>query len=311
MRLRPRIMRVLLVVGVLVVTRAEAFGQRPAAGQVVERPGAPGGRERMAVELGARTGFATAPFPSPDQPTASGLLTSLLVEVRGWRGPRLGVRIRLPLVIADLDRPAGGVVTKTAVGHPEAAVLWRLGATPAICFLSRLAVSFPLGGESGALGRRPLVDQALVLASAQTGWYDQELFAPGRLTITPSWLAELTTGRVRAFGEVKARVMFRLDDHPADPGVTASWAAVSAVPAVGASLRLWRLRGGVRAWGALEMVSPAAERGGSAPRWTLAVEPELAVATSVHTSVALSATVPVAGALQGTVGGGVQLVAAF
>ena len=79
--------------------------------------------ERARVSLGSRIGVAKSPFPSADAREISGLLTSLLLEAEAQVGSALAVRLRLPLVLAGVDQPAGGARSDIAWGHPEAALL--------------------------------------------------------------------------------------------------------------------------------------------------------------------------------------------
>src|SRR5262249_36923328 len=143
------------------------------------------------ASLDARLGLAKTPFPSPTAHEISGALTSLLLEGQRDVAPRLAVRPRLPPVLAGVGPPArappgDAAQAETAWGNPEAAALWRLRETAATVLLGRVALAVPLPGGDAALGRRPLDNQALLLASAQRGHHDLELYAPGRAALTPA-----------------------------------------------------------------------------------------------------------------------------
>ena len=175
------------------------------------------------MRLGARLGLAKSPFPSADARDA-GLLTSVLLEGEAQVG-RLAVRLRLPLVLAGVDQPAGGAGASTTWGHPEAALLWRPRGIAAAWLLARLALAVPLpsGGEA-TLARRPLDNQALVLASAQRQLHDQELYAPGRVALTPSARLDVRRGPVALFGEVKLPFMLALAGRKREWGsASAGW----------------------------------------------------------------------------------------
>jgi hypothetical protein len=253
--------------------------------------------ERAEVSLDARLGLARSPFPSPEARTISGGLTSLLLEGRARVAPSLEVRIRMPLVLAGLDQPAGAIRGETAWGHPEAAVAWRLhDAAPAL-LLGQLALALPFDGGDAALGRRPLANQALLLASAQRGWHDQELYAPGRLALTPSARIELERGMVQGFGQLKAPFMLAVSRGDADPRTRIRSLALATVVGAGAAVSWRRLRAGVAPWLAADLLPASVLRERAPARWTVTVDPEVQLRIGAHVSATLAATIPIAGAL--------------
>jgi len=277
----------LLVIALL--ARARASHAQPA------RP-----PERARVSLGSRIGLAKSPFPSPEAPEISGLLTSLLLEGEaqvGAVGSVWAARLRLPLVLAAVDQPAGGTRSDTAWGHPEAALLWRLRESAAASLLGRLAVAIPLPGGDAALARRPLDNQALVLASAQRGAHDQELYAPGRVALTPSARIDASRGPVAVCGELKVPFMLAVARGDGDPGTNVRRLAVATAVAAGVSVSWWRLRAGTTPWLIVDLVPAAEIRGAAATRWTLTVDPEVSIRISDSVGAALTVTIPVAGAL--------------
>jgi hypothetical protein len=253
--------------------------------------------ERVRVSLGARLGLAKTPFPSHTAHEISGLLTSLLLEGEADVAPALAVRLRLPLVLAGVDQPAGGARSETAWGNPEAAVVLRLHDTAATRLLGHLALAVPLPGGDAALARRPLDNQALLLASAQRGHHDQELYAPGRVALTPAARLDVTRGRVAAFAELKLPFMLAVARGDSEPQTNVRPLAISTEATAGATVAWWRLRAGAAPWLAVNLLPAGAISGAPSPRWTLTIDPEVSIRISDHLAAAVSATIPVAGAL--------------
>jgi hypothetical protein len=253
--------------------------------------------QRARVSLDSRMGLAETPFPSVQAHEISGTLTSLLLQGEAEVAPALRVRLRLSLVLASVDEPAGGARADTAWGNPEGAVLWRVRETATWALLGRLGLAIPLPRGDAALARRPLDNQALLLASAQRGYHEQELYAPGRVSLTPSVRLGATRGRIEAFGELRLPLMFAAARGDSDPQTKVRRLAVATVAAAGLAVSWWRLRAGVAPWLTVDLL-PAAEIRGDAPtRWTVTVDPDVAIRISEHLAAALRATIPVAGAL--------------
>ena len=261
------------------------------------QPAAELGGGRVRVGLGARLGLAKTPFPSDSAHEISGLLTSLLLEGEAEVAPAFSVRLRLPLVLAGVDQPAGGARSETSWGNSEAAVLWRLHDTAATRLLGRLALAVPLPGGDAALGRHPLDNQALLLASAQRGHHEQELYAPGRVALTPSARVDVTRGRLAAFAELKLPFMLAVARGASEPQTKVRALALSTEAAAGLSITWWRLRAGAAPWLTVELLPAGELRGAPATRWTLTIDPDLSIEINDHLAAALSATIPVAGAL--------------
>jgi hypothetical protein len=267
------------------------------ARMVQAQPAAEMSGARVRVSLGSRLGLARTPFPSDTAHEISGLLTSLLLEGEAGVAPGLAVRLRLPLVLAGVDQPAGGARAEIAWGNPEAAVLWRLHQTAATRLLGRLALAVPLPGGDAALARRPLDNQALLLASAQRGHHDPELYAPGRVALTPAAHADVTRGRVAAFGELKLPFMLAVARGDSEPQTRVRALALSTVATAGVAVTWWRLRASVAPWLAVNLLPAGEIRGDPATRWTLTIDPDLSIRLNDHLAAALSTTIPVAGAL--------------
>jgi hypothetical protein len=255
------------------------------------------GGERARVSLASRLGLAETPFPSATAPEISGLLTSLLLEGEAKVTQSLAVRLRVPLVLAGVDQPAGATRSETAWGNPEASVLWRLRDTAATRLFGRLALAVPLPGGDAALSRRPLDNQALLLASAQHGYHDQELYAPGRVALTPAARIDFTRGRVAAHGQLKVPFMIAVARGDSEPQTRVRALAVSTEATAGVSVAWWRLRAGAAPWLVVNLLPAGEIRGAPATRWTLTIDPDVSIAINDRLAAALNATIPVAGAL--------------
>ena len=257
-----------------------------------------GAPERTRVTLGSRIGLAKSPFPSADAHEISGLLTSLLLEGEAQVGAGAG-RAAAPAAGAGRCGPARRrrPLAKPPGAIPEAAVLWRLRETAAASLLGRVALAVPLPGGDAALARRPLDNQALVLASAQRGYHDQELYAPGRVALTPSARIDVSRSPVAVFGELKLPFMLAVARGDGDPRTNVRRLAIASAAAAGASVSWWRLRAGTTLWLVVDLLPAAEIRGAAAGRWTLTVDPEVSIRISDHVGAGLTATIPVAGAL--------------
>jgi len=263
--------------------------------------------DRLALRLGAQMGVAHSPYPAPEAHTISGLLTALIVEGEGRVAPALAVQVRVPLALAGVDQPAGGAHTSNALGHPEAGIVWRPWASAATALFARLGLALPIGSGDAALGRRPLANQALSLASALHGWREEELFAPGRLGLTAAARGEAAfdlgtahAWRLDTFGEVKLPVMIAIDRGTPDPRTDVHRLAISTVAGAGAALSWSRLRLGVAPWLAFHALPAADIRDQPASRWALFLVPDLTVRVTRQVGLSAGASLPLAGALAGS-----------
>jgi hypothetical protein len=261
------------------------------------------------VSLGSRLGLAKTPFPSYTAHEISGLLTSLLLEGEAEVASALAVRLRLPLVLAGVDQPAGGTRSETAWGNPEAAALWRLHDSAATHFLGRLALAVPLPGGDAALARRPLDNQALLLASAQRGHHEPELYAPGRVALTPAARVDVNRGRVAAFAELKLPFMLAVSRGDSEPQTKVRALAISTTATAGVSVAWWRVRASVAPWLAMDLLPAAEIRGDPPTRSTLTIDPDVSISINNHLAAAVSATIPLAGALSPVPAFGLALTA--
>ena len=280
------------------------------------QPDLPG---RLAISVGAQMGVGHSPYPAPEAHTVSGLLTAFIVAGEARVRPATAIQLRLPLVMAGVDQPAGGAHDSNALGHPEAAVVWRPWTSQVAALFTRLGLALPIGGGDATLGRRPLENQALSLASALHGWREEALFAPGRLGLTASARGEagfdLGTARawqLHTFGEVKVPAMIAVDRGTPDPRTDVHPFALSTVIGGGAALSWSRLRLGVAPWLAFHVVPAAEIRGQSAAsRWALSLVPDLTIRITGHVGLSVGASVPLGGALDGSTALGLQAAGAW
>jgi hypothetical protein len=298
---RAFLMRVPLLAGCAVLAGG-ALLPRPAHA----RPAALA--ERLQVELGSDVGLARTPFSSPDAREISGLLTALSLSGRGWITSTLGAQLRLTLIVADVDLPAGAVRPDTTWGHPEASFLWRAFDDGATKVLGRIGVAGPLDtSEDAALGRRPFENQSLLLAGALRGWRDRQLFAPGRLGVTPSARADLLQGPFAGFAELEVPLMLAVRKGDRDPRVDVNPLAISTVVGVGAAASWGRFTVGVAPWVVVDLVPANEIRGSSQTRWTLSMIPEVRARITERITIALGSTIFLAGALRGFPAFGIDL----
>jgi hypothetical protein len=287
---------VLLRVGLLAASASVASGivlVRPASTQ-------PAGGDGPRIELGSDMGLARTPFPSPDARESSGLLTSLSLRGRDWITPSLGAQLRLTLILAGVDLPAGAVRPDTTWGHPEASLIWRAYHDGATTALVRIGLAAPIGSSGeAALGRRPFANQSLLLADALRAWRDRELFAPGRLAMTPSARAEFARGRLAGFGEIKAPLMLAVRRGDRAPGVDVNALAISTAVGLGAAASLGRFMLGVAPWLVVDLVPGNELHGNAQARWTLSLAPEVGARITERITIAMGSTIFLAGALQG------------
>jgi hypothetical protein len=263
----------------------------------------PADEGEIAVEAhaSATMSLAQAPYPSPEEREISGLLTTLLVEAQGTVAPKLAVAFRWPLVLADVDLPAGAARTTNAWGHPEGALFWRFLQGNGLVATLGGALAVPLlGDDDAALGRRPFDNQALLLASAQTAWRDSEIFAPGRLALTPAAEVAVARGRLVAFAHLDFPLLLALRRGSADDRVhVRTFGGSVAVGAGMAAAFLDRLTVSAAPWVVIDALPAAEIEGEAPPRWTLSLATALKVRVRGPLTAELGSTVFLAGALSG------------
>lgn len=260
-----------------------------------------GGDAKVEARALATMSLARTPYPSPDAREISGLLTTLLVDVRATVAPTVAVGFRWPLVLADVDLPAGAARPTNTWAHPEGALSWRFLARDGWLATLGGAVAVPvLGDDEAALGRRPFDNQALFLASAQTGWRERDLFAPGRLALTPSAEVALTRGRFVAFAHLDLPFLLALRRGSSDDRVRVRTLAGSAALGAGvAASFLERLTFHVAPWVVVDALPAAEIKGEPPPRWALSLATAARIRVRGPLTAEVGSTIFVAGALSG------------
>ena len=138
------------------------------------------------------------------------------------------------------------------------------------------------------------------MAAAQIGWRERELFAPGRVALTPALGYADQRGRLRAFAQVKAPLMLAVKRAASvEDAVRVRSLAASVVLMAGLATSLGRFDMSVSPWFVWDLVPAAVLRDQRDARGTFSVVPEVAMRVTEHFAVAAQATVFVAGALHG------------
>jgi hypothetical protein len=137
----------------------------------------------------------------------------------------------------------------------------------------------------------------LLLASAQRGHHDQELYAPGRLALTPAARLDVIRGRVAASAELKLPFMLALARADSEPQTKVRTLAISTEATAGLSVTWWRVRVGAACWLGMDLLPAGQIRGDPATRWILTIDPDVSITINDHLTAALDTTIPVAGAL--------------
>jgi hypothetical protein len=266
--------------------------------------------QRFQVVAEARAGTSTGPYVTEAFPETTAYGTSLALGGRFRWDRRGSLGLRVPLVLARLEQPAGALYAEAAWGNPELSGAfdvfrrdqddWTLDLTAGV------AVGVPLAEHE----RAQLAGRVLSFADALEGFGEPELFTPGVLPFTPRGRLLLSSRRWRFGASLKLPLLARVTDAslPADSATRAlgfvpvaelsarlqllTWLAVSAAP---------RLT--VRA------VSPVDDH---APPLQLLAIGRVELRLGAATSAAVVFQAPVAGALGGsTLAGGVTLRTGF
>ncbi len=253
-----------------------------------------------------------APYVTTAFPEVSGYGVRLRLDAELALGPVLKLGLRVPLVLARIEQPAGGLFGEAAWANPElsagVAQPWLARDGWQLLGATRLAIGLPLA-EYDASGSE-LSGRALALADAGEGFAESELYTPGVLPIVLSERVMLKSSRFRFGAALKLPLLVRISEAGL-PRQTETH-ALGLEPVAELSARVELLR-----WFALE----------SAPRltWRLLLpvgsttsKLQLLLPVALHFRLAqpleLDAVVqaPVAGALGGTTfAGGLRVTASF
>jgi len=274
-----------------------------ATGIVLATAGA--ARGDITASLQATMGKPETPFPSPDAPEISGLLTTFVARGEASLARSWVLSLRVPLVLADVYLPAGGARPTTAFGHPEATLAWSVAFAYGWRATFAGSVAVPFGTGDAALGRRPFANQALVLASAQTAWRDRALFAPGRLGVTPAAQVTREMGWLSTSALLQLPFLIAVVGGEPDPRVDVHRGGATVACALSFDARLGeRVALTATPWVVVDLWrTEEARRGADAPsspaRWALSLATALRVRVAGPLSAELGSTFLLAGALGG------------
>lgn len=271
-------------------------------------------QHRAAMGLEAQMGLSRSPYPSPQENQVSGLLTTFRLQAAAALSDQIALELRVALAVAGVDLPAGGVRPNSAWAHPELAAVGGIHDAPSSVLQVRLGLAVPFGtADDASLSRRPFQNQSLVLAAAQAGWRDRELFAPGRMALTPAFLARGQRGLLSAFALLKVPLMLAVkrDTATTEPRVRVSSLAASVALGAGASLSFGRVNAGLASWVVLDLVPAAEVLGRRDSRAALSLVPEVKMRLTEGLVVATNATVFLAGAIHAPPAFGVALAGAY
>jgi hypothetical protein len=165
----------------------------------------------------AQFGLATVPFAVGALPEAKGQALSFLVDgARNLTGS-LWLGLRLPLVAASVEQPAGSYVDATAWGNPSL----RLTARGDARRLGPLALLVDVGGEVGAPlarhARSLLPNRALAIAGGIEGQAEPGLFTPGVLPVTAFTQVTLLSPRWSVSASLQLPLLVRVSDADLPP----------------------------------------------------------------------------------------------
>lgn len=258
---------------------------------------------RLRLALRARFGVTTAPFYTESLPEVRG--QGIVGTLSGSHplGADAEVGLVLPAAALQVRQPAGAYVNELTRGNPALFVaaerIVREGFESTLRSITRLTLALPLSerGPSGSLKS----NRALAIASALEGWREQELYAPGRLSIVPCVGLAYDRARIRAEASLELPVLFRLSR--ADLPSSTPTHIVGFTPAVHTSVAV-RVAGwfvpALRADLVVDAVPPVEQARGPARVALVVLEPELAFRLSRHLRLVIDFMAPVAGALAGT-----------
>lgn len=165
----------------------------------------------------AHFGLATAPFAVGTLPEAKGQALSFLVGAERHLTGSLWLGLRLPLVVASVEQPAGSYVDATAWGNPSLRITARGDARR----LDRFDVFVDVGGELGAPlarhARSLLPNRALAIADGIEGQTEPGLFTPGILPATAFTQVTLLSPRWRLSASLELPLLVRVSDADLPP----------------------------------------------------------------------------------------------
>ena len=221
-------------------------------GRVPEEP------RRFTALVRARYGEATAPLSSVAWPTATGAAATTIAQASWAVRPGIALGLRIPVVLATIERPAGSRVHEAAWGNVELSVAHRRSLGPDLHATLRFAAGAPAEG-SAAPSASLHPSSALAVGRAIEGLRTPGLFAPGRAPLTPGAGIDLHRGLLDLALDVDVPVLVRTSGADPEPGVTVRGVGVVPVATAHAAVRpIPEVALGARAWVAAELVAPPA-----------------------------------------------------
>jgi hypothetical protein len=196
----------MVVVVVVVASWALATPGRASAQRLPLSESAP---ETTILAARVHFGLATAPFAVGALPEAKGQALSFLVGGERHLTGSLWLGLRLPLVVASVEQPAGSYVDATAWGNPSLRLTARGDARRLGPF-----VGAPLARHARSL----LPNRALAIADGIEGQTDPGLFTPGVLPVTGFAQVTFDSPRWRLSSALELPLLLRVSDADLPPG---------------------------------------------------------------------------------------------
>jgi hypothetical protein len=169
-------------------------------------------RETTMLAARAQLGLATAPFAVRALPEAKGQALTFLVDGERHLIGNLWLGLRLPLVVASIEQPAGSYVDATAWGNPSLRVTRHSDARR----LGPFSILVDIGGEVAAPlarhSRSLLPNRALAIANGIEGQTEPGLFTPGVLPATGFAQVTFVSTRWCASSTVSLPLLMRVSD---------------------------------------------------------------------------------------------------
>jgi hypothetical protein len=168
--------------------------------------------QRWQVAADARAGTSTGPYVTAAFPetTAYGATVTLRGRLRWTR--RFSVGLRVPLVLARLEQPAGALYAEAAWGNPELYGAFDLLRSEQGGWTLDLTTSLALGAPLAEHDSAQLAGRVLSFADALEGFGEPELFTPGVLPVTPAAHLLLSSGSWRFGASLKLPLLTRVSD---------------------------------------------------------------------------------------------------
>lgn len=257
---------------------------------------------RWSALVHARVGNATTPFAASRWPMQRAAPAFTFIAQGSYAVlPELHLGLRVPVVGAYVQRPAGSLVGRAALGNIELSTSWRHAVGRGMFVTVAGAVGAPATGSTAPAAKH-FVDATLALGSALEGWRYPQLFAAGRLPVTATVRFDAHHRWFHAGAGIDLPLLLQIGAAGNDPGVRVN--PVGFVPVLGAHLaaspRPWFFVG-VREWTAIVASWPASNATRSPARVQAVLQPQLGFVVKRRVVLALDSTIPLGGPLGGGV----------